>query len=330
MTAVLRQIGEWEQAVVVCRDVLASDDALPHSRAAAAGMLGSIYAFRGDPSRARPLLHQSAILARLIDLRTVEILNAWSFAFVDQLAGADEAAADRCRALLERWERSEERHYAVSPLRWAATFFAARGAAAEARACASALARIAADNGTTEALAALAHGLGETAMLDGDDERATQQFGYALDLLRQIQVPFDHAQTLVRAGVVLAAGGERQLGVERLADAYRMARKLDARPLAAQAARELAALGETAERRLGRRAAGQLERGGLSRRELEVLRLVALGRTDREIARELFLSPRTVEMHVGNCLAKLGSRSRAEAVRQAGELGLLALLTPRS
>jgi DNA-binding CsgD family transcriptional regulator len=85
----------------------------------------------------------------------------------------------------------------------------------------------------------------------------------------------------------------------------------------------LAALGERPERRLGRRAVAQAANGGLSRREVEVVRLVAMGHTNREIARELFLSPRTVEMHVGSILAKLDCRSRADASRRASELGLL-------
>jgi len=105
-------------------------------------------------------------------------------------------------------------------------------------------------------------------------------------------------------------------------ECYRGARLLRARPLAATAARELERVGEPIERRLGRRAAGLLERGGLTRRELEVLRLVAEGCTDREIAQTLVVSPRTVEMHVANCLGKLGCRSRAEAVRRGIELQL--------
>ena len=53
--------------------------------------------------------------------------------------------------------------------------------------------------------------------------------------------------------------------------------------------------------------------GGLSAREDEVLRLLAQGRTDREIAMSLGISPRTVETHVSNILQKLGVRNRAEA-----------------
>jgi DNA-binding CsgD family transcriptional regulator len=56
----------------------------------------------------------------------------------------------------------------------------------------------------------------------------------------------------------------------------------------------------------GRRAYGP----DLSRREREVARLAADGRTNRQIAAELFLSPRTVETHMSHALRKLGLRSR--------------------
>ena len=90
-----------------------------------------------------------------------------------------------------------------------------------------------------------------------------------------------------------------------------------------ETAREVAELGESVAGRLGRRAEADAEGSGLSRRELEVVRLVAVGRTNREIARELYLSPRTVNMHVRNILRRLGCRSRVEAAHRAGELGLL-------
>jgi DNA-binding NarL/FixJ family response regulator len=56
--------------------------------------------------------------------------------------------------------------------------------------------------------------------------------------------------------------------------------------------------------------------GGMSEREVEVLRLVADGLTDREIGTALGISPRTVGRHVGNVLSKLGVRNRAEAARR--------------
>jgi DNA-binding NarL/FixJ family response regulator len=62
---------------------------------------------------------------------------------------------------------------------------------------------------------------------------------------------------------------------------------------------------------------------GLTRREVEVLRLVAKGLSNREIATDLVLSEHTVHRHVANVLAKLGASSRAAAVAQASSHGLL-------
>ena len=62
--------------------------------------------------------------------------------------------------------------------------------------------------------------------------------------------------------------------------------------------------------------AGTDEIGVLSAREQEVLRLLAEGMTDREIANALAISPRTVESHVSNVLRKLGVRNRAEAAQR--------------
>ena len=62
---------------------------------------------------------------------------------------------------------------------------------------------------------------------------------------------------------------------------------------------------------------------GLSAREVEVLRLVARGMTNAEIAGELFISPRTVNGHLGSIYHKIGSSTRAEATRFASEHGLL-------
>ena len=61
----------------------------------------------------------------------------------------------------------------------------------------------------------------------------------------------------------------------------------------------------------------------LSRREREVLQLVAIGLSDREIAEQLIVSPHTVHRHVANIRHKLGRGSRTAAVAEAARLGLL-------
>jgi DNA-binding NarL/FixJ family response regulator len=65
------------------------------------------------------------------------------------------------------------------------------------------------------------------------------------------------------------------------------------------------------------------QEGGLSARELEVLRLVAGGKTNKLIARELCLSEKTVDRHVSNILAKLNVPSRAAATAFAYEKKLI-------
>lgn len=75
---------------------------------------------------------------------------------------------------------------------------------------------------------------------------------------------------------------------------------------------------------LGPEAARQGTRPRLSRRQAEILTHVAQGLTDKQIARELALSPRTVEMHVALAMKALSSATRAEAVHRATGEGLLA------
>jgi len=235
--------------------------------------------------------------------------------------GDRDEAGEHCRAILGYWERSDDRHYAVPGIRWGAAFFAAQADRESAHACAEVLTRIASETGHADALAALAHAIAEIALLEDDPDTAAEQLSRAVELHRGLDMPFERAQIEHRAGVALAAAGERERGLERLCDAYRTARKLGARPLASEVAREVAALGESVGRRLGGRSD---DASGLSRRERDVVRLLVVGRTNREIAQELFLSPRTVDMHVRNILRKLDCRSRVEAAGRARELGLVA------
>ena len=68
----------------------------------------------------------------------------------------------------------------------------------------------------------------------------------------------------------------------------------------------------------------QLRRWGVTDREHEVLLLVAEGRTNGEIASLLFISPKTVSVHISNILAKLGVTSRVQAAGRAHRLCLMA------
>ncbi|MGE0027914.1 MAG: helix-turn-helix transcriptional regulator [Thermoleophilia bacterium] len=319
MVFVLRECGEWPRAIELGREVIANGP----GDWVAEGLLGAIHLHQGKPALARRMLMSCLTAASRVDHFNMAVDSTTALAQLAAYEGAAEEAARRCAEVLARWERSEDHHYAVRGLRWSARFLSAEGDLPGAHRCAEALAAIASRTGHPDALAALAHAVGEIALVQDDAATAAEQIGRALDIHRALDVPADRVEIGMRAGVALAAAGDRETALERLDEAYRGARRLGSRLLAVETAREVAALGESVAGRLGRRAEADAEGSGLSRRELEVVRLVAVGRTNREIARELYLSPRTVDMHVRNILRRLGCRSRVEAAHRAGELGLL-------
>ncbi len=320
MVYVLRECGEWDEALKLGRELISSDTAVW----VAQGLVGAIHGYQGKLTSARRLLSSSLATASKVGHFNMSVDTTAGLAWVAAAEGDREEAAGHCRAVLARWEGSEDKHYAVRGLRWSAAHFAREGDLGGAHACSEALASIASDTARAEALAALGHALGETALANGDPDGAAEQLRQAVDLHRSLDIPFERAEIELRAGVALGAAGEREPALEALGEAYRTFRRLGARPMATEAALEVKKLGESVAGRLGKRGAADADGAGLTRRELEVVRLVAVGRTNREIAEGLVLSPRTVDMHVRNVLRKLDCRSRAAAAHRAGELGLLA------
>ncbi len=313
---VLRQRGEWRRSLALSRSLLSDPSAGEATHAIAAAVMSQIHASRGERRPARLRAMEAAPYLRRLGGIGAQAECSWTFARLELLEGSEEAALEHCREILRRWEDSEDLHYSLNALAWSAALFATCGQDEDLHRAVRALTAIAGATGNPEALAMLSRALGEAARAQGDAPAAVELFRRALDLHREIELPHDRAELLVSAASAARSAGLEDQAREWLADARLQARRLGARPLQAAAEHALAELGGSQ--------AGSAAAAGLTPRQLQVIRRVAEGRTNREIASELYLSVRTVDMHVRHSLIALGCRSRMDAARKAEGLGLLA------
>ncbi len=178
--------------------------------------------------------------------------------------------------------------------------------------------------GATPAIDAyLLQGEGETSRQDGrHDHELWATVAAAWQALSQ---PYPRAYALWREAEALVAERSKRKAGFLVAEATAVADELDATPLR----RELQALAGRATLTVDAPAvpkaapASTAQRLGLTAREQEVLPLVASGRTNRQIARALFISEKTVSVHVSNIMMKLGASNRGEAAAAAFTLDLV-------
>ncbi|MGH6901286.1 MAG: LuxR C-terminal-related transcriptional regulator [Geminicoccaceae bacterium] len=180
----------------------------------------------------------------------------------------------------------------------------AAGDLEDARAACRELAEIAAgfDSGVLGALAAQARGAVELA--DGDASAALGSLRRAWQVWQQVEAPYAAARVRVLVGLACRALGDDDGGGLELDAARAVFEQLGAAP-------DLARIDALT------RGAPSGRPHGLTRRELQVLRLVATGKTNKAIAAGLFVSEKTVDRHVSNIFTKLDVPSRAAATAYA-------------
>jgi DNA-binding CsgD family transcriptional regulator len=221
---------------------------------------------------------------------------------------------DRARAFLtahDRWLAwsGATLGRAEGALGWAAHYRAACDAALAREHAARALAH-ASEPRQPLALLAAHRLLGELATTAGDHADAAQCFDAALALADACAAPYERALALLALADLRVTTGDRDGALAALAEARALLAPLDARPARARADA------------LAERLAPPTDPSGLTAREAEVLRLVAQGLTNREVAARLAVSPRTVGAHLDAVYGKLGVATRTAAAHEAHRRGL--------
>ena len=152
------------------------------------------------------------------------------------------------------------------------------------------------------------HARGAVLLAEGDARAAVVALRGAWQAWRELEAPYEAARVRVLVGLACRALGDEEAAAMELDAARTVFAQLGAAP-------DLARVEALAHREAAWKA------HGLTARELEVLRLLATGKTNHAIASELFLAEKTVDRHVSNIFTKLGVSSRAAATAYAFEHG---------
>ena len=294
---VLQLRGQWTDAA---RDAHDACELLMSRPAAGTAFyrLGEIHRLRGEFAKAEAAYARANERGRkpqpgLALLRLAE--------------GHVDAAAASIRAVLvdtrARLSRARTLAAAIEILLAAGDLDHARAAAAELAEIASALKAPLLD-------AASAHATGAVLLAEGDIAGAATALRRAGEIWRDLEMPYDEAHTRVLMAAVCDRRGDQDGRRLELDAARRIFTQLDAGACLARIAEEP----EVTSRQTV---------GSLSQREAQVLRLLAAGKTNRDIGAELFISEKTVARHVSNIFDKLGVSSRAAATAWAYQRNLV-------
>lgn len=146
----------------------------------------------------------------------------------------------------------------------------------------------------------------------GEAQTAKAEALASCEAAEQAGAPVEAARGRILAARALVAAGDRTAAIAALESAHEQLVSCGASRYSDEAAQQLRKLGRTVPRTASGRQPGS-NVFGLTQRELEVMELVAAGRTNREIADTLFLSVRTVDRHVSRIFDKLDVNTRAAA-----------------
>lgn len=307
----LATTDRWTDAVATYTECLALAREAGQVTDVVAGLAGlcRVEALRGDEAACRA--HADEALA-LTATHHLGFFRTWAFMALGDLAlgaGRAQEALDSYTALDELVATLRFGGVDVSPSAEMVEALVRLDRHDEATALAVDFAARAADKGQPWALARARRARGLTAC----DDELDELFTAALELHARTPDTFETARTRLAYGYRLRRARRRTDARPHLRAALATFDALGAAPWAEQAAVELRATGETAHRR------DVTGLDHLTPQELQVARTLAAGRTTREAAAALFLSPKTIEYHLRNVYTKLGVRSRTDLATALAE-----------
>jgi DNA-binding CsgD family transcriptional regulator len=221
--------------------------------------------------------------------------------------GRTEAAAAVIRRAVDETTDYFTRPRLLGPL---VEIMLAAGSTAAARRAADEMARIADEVGAPLLTAMAARAVGDVFLAEGNPRAALALLRASWTAWHELDAPYEAARTRVLVGLACRALGDTESAAMELDAARDVFETLGALP----DLRRLTALDEGVAPTVG----------GLTAREVEVLRLVAAGKTNRAVAADLVISEKTVARHLSNIFDKLGVSSRAAATAYAYEHDLIA------
>jgi DNA-binding CsgD family transcriptional regulator/predicted DNA-binding protein YlxM (UPF0122 family) len=323
MSYIFFQTGEWKKALEICAEVLQNKVSPAGSKNAALGISGLIHAFRGQSKSAEKYLNKSYQFAKKIRNNIVFFSISWGKALIADLENDTEKMLTNYYEILELWKSFDERHDSIPMLMWGANTFSKNNQEKELITCIENLSIISNETSNPEALSALAFSLGEHSVLSSKYEEAIEKFNQSLLHQEKIFVPYEKMFIEYRLGNILIETGNNKKALEHLLSSYNISKNLGIRPYSSRISVLLSKLGYKTDERVRSDKFDPSKSNHLTKRQNEILKLIGDGLTNKEIADRMFLSTRTVDMHVSHILERLNCRTRTEAISKAKEMKII-------
>ncbi len=324
MSWVLFRLGDWKRAIELSYEVINDQKSNDASRSTAYVVLALIKAYRGEIKSSNNYIKTSLELARKENFKLIILLQHWANAVVFEQDGNKNEAYHQYKKLIDDWYLLKDVHDSLGGLFSSAIFFYENNQIDDLHEILKILHFIVDVTGNNEAISCLSFVNGLVGLTTRKLKQAQEHFGSAVDHLTDLGVPLQ----LLFAEYYLAVANHKLSEIDKsvklMKKIFQDAKNQGMRPFSQMVeAYLLRNLNEKASEPRSEIHHSRKKKGGLTNRQMEILSNLSEGFTNKEIAAKLFLSTRTVDMHVRHIYDHLNCRSRTEAVKVAKEKGIL-------